>query len=45
MKRFPLAWIVLAALVVSVPAFAGTAQSEYSGFMSRAGFSFFFGSH
>ena len=26
MKRFPLAWIVLAALVVSVPAFAGTAQ-------------------
>jgi hypothetical protein len=26
LKRFPLAWIVLAALVAAVPAFAGTAQ-------------------
>ena len=32
MKRFPLAWIVLAALVVAVPSFAGTAQFGIGGF-------------
>ncbi|HKO22206.1 MAG TPA: outer membrane beta-barrel protein [Candidatus Eisenbacteria bacterium] len=32
MKRFPLAWIVLAALLVAAPALAGTAQFGIGGF-------------
>jgi hypothetical protein len=32
LKRFPLAWIVAAALVAAVPAFAGTAQFGIGGF-------------